>query len=789
MAKPATLIFLSIASLAAAVEVPDEALRDPAAEAIPHDELQDAAGSAVANGLLAFLERMHAPGNDRRFVFPPIPQRKVVDHEEYERRYKWVTRTRPKYRDTYETVVRLVPKKDEYGHVTGYERKKVRVLRKREKVGEEEYRVLVPDPEGPVVKTRRRPIYGPGGPDLVPAGWYAVNAMALYCFGRAGLGDRQDVQTLALQLGGMVHHHGMPDHTYDLAWLAAGFAQLTPEVFGEHARRYAGKLLDGQIPGRKRGLGGLWGPVCIDHEVVARFFTIEMKLRAKLDELRMAAESGNKATAAQAEKALAKLEQVLDEVLLALEEHTMQGKRLVKITRPYRDGNYEFAGLPYYIYNRVVADVDSTAIAAWALAEVDAAGLLPEETPRSRPGGYRLIRAERSDAVLGAVAPSMLAVIHGDGAIDAHNLIAVNHAYDQVTLQDVPFRGDHGELTRPESWRSQLNGHLALSALWDRASGVARDVDERDAVEARALAALDAVLAADWERANKIPRVHDGETVSAEELVRNRGEMPVPERADEAVEELPLGHAGTPFEVLHAALALHRPRGERETRRAPERFRRLAYRLLLHQGTDGLWGRSRRRGLAQPTGTLAAQMRARERELAERWARQVSEGRKQFEDFDGFDRRRFVAHFDRDGTERIDEDLWKTGSALVYLIDQADRPVPLDDAVIGAHLEAFAAAVAPAVAEAGAEAAEEGAGEEEPPANLPKANDALTALFAVILEKSGKTMPAPPEPAGGEDAAPADEPRDEAAGDEAEGSAEEGVEGADEILDDVLGEE
>ena len=107
-------------------------------------------------------------------------------------RYKKVQRKQAVYKNVYKEVERMVPKRDEYGNVTGYQTRKVKVVVDRIKTGEKSVTVEVPDPEGPIVKTRRIPKYGPGGAALVPNGWWAINGMALYALAESDLG--QDAQ-------------------------------------------------------------------------------------------------------------------------------------------------------------------------------------------------------------------------------------------------------------------------------------------------------------------------------------------------------------------------------------------------------------------------------------------------------------------------------------------------------------------------------------------------------------------------------------------------------------------
>ena len=63
---------------------------------------------------------------------------------------------------------------------------------------------------------------------------------------------------------------------------------------------------------------------------------------------------------------------------------SLQTSRMREITLPYLMAGEQtvISGLPLYVYNRVVADVESTAAAAFALAEAERQGMLPAETSR-----------------------------------------------------------------------------------------------------------------------------------------------------------------------------------------------------------------------------------------------------------------------------------------------------------------------------------------------------------------------------------------------------------------------
>ena len=109
----------------------------------------------------------------------------------------------------------------------------------KEKTGKKSsYTVEVRDPNGPIVKRHRKPIYGPGGAAHIPNGWWAINGMVLYAFANAGLGDIRKVEFAAMMLENLARREGVPDRTQDLAWLAIDECYAAATVQGFRADLY-----------------------------------------------------------------------------------------------------------------------------------------------------------------------------------------------------------------------------------------------------------------------------------------------------------------------------------------------------------------------------------------------------------------------------------------------------------------------------------------------------------------------------------------------------------------------
>jgi len=234
---------------------------NPPARAIDQTLLQAAASEAVRNGVATLLARQQAQDNATNLIWPPITRRKIVDYKQVERRYSYNTFKQPIYEYQYRQVLR--PKKDSYGNITGYRKVKVRAGRRQ--VGIKEVKHLVPDKDGPITKTHRMPVYGDDGPDFVPRGWWAVNGMALYVLCQAEMREHFATTDHANALAGYVRRYGLPDHTFDLAWLVAGFGVLQNDQYNELLERLTSKLVDGQI--REGDAAGMWGPVSIHRDL------------------------------------------------------------------------------------------------------------------------------------------------------------------------------------------------------------------------------------------------------------------------------------------------------------------------------------------------------------------------------------------------------------------------------------------------------------------------------------------------------------------------------------------
>ena len=575
--------------------VPDDlpVLVRPEAGQLDEAALQRAMGAAVHAGVLFLLEEIHDPGNPTALVYPPHSAPKKVGEKVVERRYR--LEKQPIYEE--KEVERLVPVRDEYGAVTGYEKRRVKVRASDRVVGWRE--VQISDPEGPIVRQVTIAIVDRSN-RLLPRGWWGLNAQGLLLLCRAGLGRKDVARRLANELEALMAEHGQPDTTWDLAWLTLAFIELAEvdEQRADRRDRLIHRLADGTtVAGDKRHPAlGLWGPVSINHPAQARFFTIELELQQLYQELEA------KIAAATSERQRAALRGRFGEVAEALREIqqanrgiSQQGRRLSEVELVWAmEEDLKTAGLSHYLYNRDIADLDSTAVALLALAEAHRRELLPEVTELPRIKGRTLMSGVETGAAFAAAYRSVLGLAGPEGSFDSGASLFPLAAYDDVPhLAGVPLKARLPELLRPETWRSNISAAAAIALLEPL-------VDERDK---RRIREREAVIAANRQRVLAIVEAwlghepdhtdwsdpHAGQRDSLEALAANGG-WPRPPARDEQrpatpVDELAVGHLRTPRELLEGLLVLHRAQDEAQRGAA----RRLAYRLLIEQQDEGCW--------------------------------------------------------------------------------------------------------------------------------------------------------------------------------------------------------
>lgn len=370
----------------------------PPADKIPNAALDDACRTALACGAEFLLAEMQT--NHMGLAVEPYRRKTVVGYASnttYEVTYSQRTRTVdiPIYENIYEEYETFEQRSGD----SGVDRRSLQKVKKKRLVGrkqvgsrKETRTDLVQDPKGSIVKTHTRqlgPIYA-WAPDVWTRGFMGQNGMALHALLEAGLSEEHpDVKRLAETLNTYLNVYGIPDMTWDVAWLAAAFVGLKNEDFHENGEKLVSKLLDGQVvegPGR-----GLWGPVCVNTRLLAAMIAYENQLNAELGrrkaDLRGDPDSETKQARVNA------IDFLMDSLVKSYREVAIQGLRFDKIRSGMtiepsdwvdgiEDQKIQVLGLPYDMYRQTLADLTSTSIALYALRQAALNNRLPKETRR-----------------------------------------------------------------------------------------------------------------------------------------------------------------------------------------------------------------------------------------------------------------------------------------------------------------------------------------------------------------------------------------------------------------------
>jgi len=414
-------------------------LAAPAADLITPEFLAPAARQALANGVATLVARITADGNDHGLAFPPTQTMKLVSSEEVKtpaRRVR-VQVEQPIYEHEYGEVERIVPVM-ESGQPTGrFTKEKVRVIVKSRQVGTRVIDVdnLTPDPAGSEVIVRHNHKYGPGGPAMWAVHLPGLNGMALYILAKAGLERHpatvKHAKALAAYAGDSL---GLPDSTFDVAWMTAGFAALGSNSKHQPlVRRLVDKLIDGQV--REKGpLDGLWGPVCVNYGYYGKLFMLGQTVRQELDiHIPKRLKTANPAQQAQLLAMGKEMKAVANAYEKTHRDVFRCGTQMLTIRSPYRfDEENWFPGLPLNAYQWVATDVESTALATFALAEANRAGLLPRETERLAIRGKKIHPPVKPEVALKAAAKRLADAIDADGGCSALAAVALNTGFEKT---------------------------------------------------------------------------------------------------------------------------------------------------------------------------------------------------------------------------------------------------------------------------------------------------------------------------------------------------------------------
>jgi hypothetical protein len=427
-----------------------------------------------------------------------------------------------------------------------------------------EREVSVPDGKEIVeVKKGIDPIYD-NVADQWPCGRFGENGMVLLALLKSGIPEsEQFVSEMIRTLENHLNAYGVPDTTWDVAWLAAAFANVKDERFKKIRELLINRVLDGQItegPGR-----GLWGPICINTKVLAAMLSHEESVNKELANFKedLAKDPDMKSK----QKRVQDAESYLKEWADVYSRVTQQGLRFQEITASYTvtapgERGIVIPGLPMYIYNQTLADIESTALATYALREAWANGCLPTETsrpelPKARTAKERLLLpGEAVNSILARCAAGITTYQKKEeGNWDECNIHQPIQSFNALGLPSVE---PNTLLTLPsqQSLVSSANGYAAL-------------------VDMAQVVGLSTVF-----------RKYGDSVVKG----RKSCIAAVEQFLDNKTGDTPVGRLAVPYDFIFRAGGVERRYGGiMEDRR--DLWNRLAYRLVKMQNSIGTWSK------------------------------------------------------------------------------------------------------------------------------------------------------------------------------------------------------
>ena len=542
----------------------------PPASDINPEALDVAVRASLACGAIYFLEESQT--NYMGLVAEPIQRKKVIGYEEektFEVRYREDVISVPVYKYDYETY-------ETYQRVGGESvgpRRLQKVTRRRvvgrKKVGEQKSTRLVQDNNGPIRRThvqRSKPIYDKA-PDIWTRDLLGLNALALHALLKAGISqENEDLKQLADTLARHVNDYGLPDGTWDLAWLTAAFSNMRGHPYEGAAKEAASKLLDGQITvGSARGM---WGPISLNTKLLAAMMAYEERLNTELARRKAALKEQPNSRARQQRVDMA--EQALSDMWDQYKLISQQGNRFQSVTAlatlDGRSGDQiTVMGLACYFYNQTLADMESTALALYGIRQAAENECLPEETWRpaaaGRMGaGQPLIPPERASSVLARAAAALAKRQGQTGGWDEGNIHQVATDFVKMGLPRLAA----GDVLALASQRTPFSQACGYSGLVD--AGVAVGL------------------------AKMLPK-YGRNVSSAQTLLRTlMGDY----LSDKISEDATGGHV-VPYEFMGRVSGVHCAMGT-SVEDDRELWSRMAYRVLDLQLPDGSWGKGRQAG-------------------------------------------------------------------------------------------------------------------------------------------------------------------------------------------------
>jgi hypothetical protein len=432
-----------------------------------------------------------AAADESGWFCPPIRNQQKIGEKEVQVRYSKKVIKQPVYEYKKVEVYRNVREGDSVDAVAV--RKKVTEERPVRQIGTRDVEQLVRDPSGDIVRTEKQGVYGPGGIDQWLAGQWGQNAMAAYAMMRCGVDPADETVYRVLEkLNGIYEDFGLPDWTWDVAWSLAAFSLSNDAKFQRMAAKLAGRLMDGQIDSGPAA--GMWGPTCVNAKLLAALFAMKEKASEEYSKAQGSLKQKGRADEAAVTAALQKLNDISAKIKTVTLAGGLGGEAtsILKLDHDISPA-IRIMGLPDYIYNQRSADLESTALAVYALNVAGQRKMIPDQSERPEAGrGRPLTPPIKVSDVLAQALRLITGVQNQDGSFNECNRVfPVADFRMATTLPGVPMRNPRfPALGDPATFTATMQGASVLYSI-----GVLGGAGVHGQLQARRQAAYAAGLA------------------------------------------------------------------------------------------------------------------------------------------------------------------------------------------------------------------------------------------------------------------------------------------------------